>query len=268
MVGVEKMTDSPLSEITASLATAADADLEVDLGVSFVALNALVMQRYMHEYNWKTTDFAAFSINAHANAVSNPNARFQKAITMMDYERAGMVCEPINLLDASPVSDGAAAILITSKKPSSGKTVSVAASASATDTISLQNRPNPLRLTAAEKSARAAYQQAGISPQDIDLFEYHDAFSIMAALSLEAAGFCAPGQAPKLANEGNSHTILAQWGTESRGTPSAPPVLIVELVNCAVRLENQVSGPLGWNRIWRVSSNITTTYCIRMNILW
>jgi len=269
VVGVEKMTDSPLSEITASLATAADADLEVDLGVSFVALNALVMQRYMHEYNWKTTDFAAFSINAHANAVSNPNARFQKAITMMDYERAGMVCEPINLLDASPVSDGAAAILITSNKPSSGKTVSVAASASATDTISLQNRPNPLRLTAAEKSARAAYQQAGISPQDIDLFEYHDAFSIMAALSLEAAGFCAPGQAPKLANEGEIAIngripVATMGGLKARGHPVGATG-IYQLVELTLQLrgeagKNQVSGAR-WGLAQNIGgsgSNITT----------
>jgi len=171
------MTDSPIDEITASLVTAADAELESDFGVSFVALNALLMQRYMFEYGWQARDFSGFSINAHANAVHNPNARFHNKITAADFERANMVCDPINLLDASPVCDGAAAILITSYPPSSKhKRVSVAASAAATDTISLQHRTNPLQLRAAQESASKAYSQAGVGPQDIGVFEYHDAF--------------------------------------------------------------------------------------------
>ena len=72
VVGVEKMTDRHPHEITAALATAADADFEVDMGVSFVGLNALIMRRYMHEYGWKHADFAPFAINAHANAMHNP----------------------------------------------------------------------------------------------------------------------------------------------------------------------------------------------------
>jgi len=109
---VEKMTDSPLAEITAQLATAADADYEADMGVSFVALNALIMARYMHEYGWKKEDFAAFSINAHANGAHNPKARFQDPITIESYLKAGMICPPINLMDASPIGDGAAAAVL------------------------------------------------------------------------------------------------------------------------------------------------------------
>ncbi|MGV8050459.1 MAG: thiolase domain-containing protein [Anaerolineaceae bacterium] len=225
VVGVEKMTDSPSSEITASLATAADADLEVDFGISFVALNALIMRRYMYEYGWKTSDFAAFSINAHANAVHNPFARFQKVISLKDFERAGMICDPINLMDASPIGDGAAAIMITSNPVHSNHLpVSVAASSSATDTISLQHRQNALQLTAAETSAKRAFQQAGITPGDIGVFEYHDAFSIMAALSLEACGFCERGQAPRLANEGkikfdSEIPVATMGGLKARGHP-------------------------------------------------
>ncbi|MEL7645084.1 MAG: thiolase domain-containing protein [Anaerolineaceae bacterium] len=260
VVGVEKMTDSPLAEITSSLATAADADLEGDFGVSFVALNALIMQRYIHEFGWKTSDFAAFSINAHANAVFNPNARFQKAISLADYERASMVCDPINLLDASPVSDGAAALYLTAAPPSTGKIISVAASASATDTISLQHRANPLRLSAAEDSARKAYQQAGISPREIDLFEYHDAFSIMAALSLEAAGFCEPGQAPRLANEGGialdgAIPVATMGGLKARGHPVGATGLY-QLVEVVLQLREQA----GKNQVrtprWGMAQNI------------
>src|SRR5512134_2010850 len=112
VVGVEKMTDKAGHDVTAALATAADADYEVDQGVSFVGINALVMRRYMHEYGWKHADFAPFSINAHANAMHNPNARLQMEITTQQFEKSNMVATPINLLDASPIGDGAAAAIL------------------------------------------------------------------------------------------------------------------------------------------------------------
>ncbi|NMC16161.1 MAG: thiolase domain-containing protein [Chloroflexi bacterium] len=260
VIGVEKMTDSPLAEITANLATAADADLEGDFGVSFVALNALIMQRYMYEYGWKTSDFAAFSINAHANAVFNPNARFRKAISLSDYEHTGMVCEPINLLDASPVSDGAAALYLTAAPPTKDRRISVAASSAATDTISLQNRTNSLRLSAAEKSARIAYQQAGITPREIGLFEYHDAFSIMAALSLEAAGFCEPGQGPRLANDGSiaidgAIPVATMGGLKARGHPVGATGLY-QLVEVALQLRGEAGQTQIEAARWGMAQNI------------
>ncbi|MCJ7694392.1 MAG: thiolase domain-containing protein [Anaerolineaceae bacterium] len=226
VIGVEKMTDSPSAEITSSLATAADADLEVDMGLSFVALNALIMQRYMHEYQWETKDFGAFSINAHANAVFNPFARFRKAINQKIFDDSPAICDPINLMDASSIGDGAAAIILTSAdtlSTSNGK-ISVVGSSSSTDTISLQNRGDPLWLSAAERSSKSAFQQAGLVPSDIGVFEYHDAFSIMAALSLEACGFCERGQGPRLANEGEisingSIPVATRGGLKARGHP-------------------------------------------------
>ncbi len=225
VVGVEKMTDSPGSEITASLATAADAELESDFGLSFVALNALIMQRYMFEYGWKHADFADFSLNAHANGAHNPFARFQKAISRKSFLEAPMVANPINLMDASPIGDGAAAIVLTSRPLAHNHPqVSVAGSASCTDTLSVQNRKAPIFLTAAANSAKQAYTQAGVTPQNIGVFEYHDAFSIMAALSLEACGFAEPGQAPRLALDGKIKydaeiPVATLGGLKARGHP-------------------------------------------------
>ncbi|HSL28483.1 MAG TPA: beta-ketoacyl synthase N-terminal-like domain-containing protein, partial [Anaerolineales bacterium] len=108
IVGVEKMTDKAGHDVTAALATAADADYEVEQGISFVGINALVMRRYMHEYGWKHADFAPFSINAHANAIYNPFARLHQKITVEQFEKSAMVATPINLMDASPIGDGAA----------------------------------------------------------------------------------------------------------------------------------------------------------------
>lgn len=226
-VGVEKMTEAKGSEVTAALATAADADYEVAHGVSFVALNALIMQRYMHEYGWQHKDFAAFSINAHHNALNNPYARLQEEIDEQDYAKAKMIAYPINLLDASPTGDGAAAVLIVPKETlhRNGKPIiKIAGSAAATDSIAIHDRKDPLWLKAAEISARKAYAQAAVEPKDIDFFELHDAFSIMSALSLEACGFVERGQGPRLALEGQISLggrlpITTMGGLKARGHP-------------------------------------------------
>jgi len=227
VVGVEKMTEAKGSEITAALATAADADYEAAQGLSFVAINALIMQRYLYEYGWKHTDFAPFSINAHANGLHNPCARLQEPISEKEYHEARMIADPINLLDASPVGDGAAAvILVPAALPSSnGKpNIKIIGSAGATDTIAVHDRHDPLWLAAAEVSAKKAYSQGGVSPQDIDLFELHDAFSIMSALSLEACGFAERGQAPRLGLEcqiipKGKIPISTRGGLKARGHP-------------------------------------------------
>jgi acetyl-CoA C-acetyltransferase len=231
-MGVEKMTETKGGDTTAALATAADADYEVVHGLSFVAINALVMQRYMYHYGWKHTDFAPFSINAHANAAHNPFARLHEAITEKEYQRARMIADPINLLDASPIGDGAAALFIApldsvrrARSGSNGRpTVTITGSAVATDTLAVHSRHDPLWLSAAEKSVLAAYSQAGIGPQDIDVFELHDAFSIMSALSLEACGFAERGQGPRLGLDGEITPkgripISTRGGLKARGHP-------------------------------------------------
>ena len=231
VVGVEKMTEKKGPEVTEALATAADADYEVIHGLSFVALNALVMQRYLHEYGWKHTDFAPFSINAHQNAIHNPFARLHEKITRDNYQKARMIADPINLLDASPIGDGAAAVLLVPAgklKTRSGKNgrprIIVVGSAAATDTIAIHSRRDPLWLSAAEKSAMSVYSQASIKPEDVDLFELHDAFSIMSALSLEACGFAERGKGPELGLEDEilpmgRIPITTLGGLKARGHP-------------------------------------------------
>lgn len=256
VVGVEKMTDAKPAETTAALATAADADWEAAQGLSFVAINALVMRRYMHEYGWKHTDFAPFSITAHTNAVNNPNARLPFAITESDYQKARMVAEPINLLDASPIGDGAAAVFLVPFDELNSNTtgtgnpvVTILSSASATDTIAVHDRREPTWLAAAELSAQKAYDQAGTSPTEIDLFELHDAFSIMSALSLEACGFAKRGEGPRLGLNGEIYRtgripIATMGGLKARGHPVGATGVyqIVEVVQ-------QLRGQAGANQI-------------------
>ncbi len=228
IIGVEKMTDKAGHDVTSALATAADADYELEQGISFVGLNALIMRRYMHEFGWKHEDFAPFSINAHANAMHNPFARLHEKITVDKFEKSSMIATPINLLDASPIGDGAAAvILVPAEKVVSmpGKPrILVASSASATDTIAVHSRKDPLFLSAAYESAKRAYEMAGITPKDIDVFELHDAFSIMAALSLEASGFAERGTGVQLGLDDEiSPTgrvpVCTRGGLKARGHP-------------------------------------------------
>jgi acetyl-CoA C-acetyltransferase len=246
VVGVEKMTDKVGHDVTAALATAADADYEAEQGISFVGINALMMRRYMHEFGWRHADFAPFSINAHANAAHNPFARLHEPITLPQFEKSSMVATPINLLDASPIGDGAAAAVLVPAEllgtryplPGPGRPrILVSASAAATDTIAVHSRKDPLFLAAAHESSRQAYDQAGVRPDDIDVFELHDAFSIMSALSLEACGFAERGQGVRLGLEDaivlrGRVPICTRGGLKARGHPVGATGMyqIVEIV--------------------------------------
>ncbi|MBK8987702.1 MAG: thiolase domain-containing protein [Chloroflexi bacterium] len=223
VIGVEKMTETNLKATTAALTGAADADYEVVQGVTFVGLNALIMRRYMHEYGYVHADFAPFALNAHANGAKNPNALFREPITQKMYDKGRIVADPITLYDASPIGDGAAALLLVpaAKAPTA---VRVIGSASSTDTLAIHDREDMLWLKAAEQSANQAYAQAGIGPADVDLFELHDAFSIMAALSLETCGFAERGQGVRVAQAGDilpdgRIPIATMGGLKGRGHP-------------------------------------------------
>jgi len=225
--GVEKMTDTVNAETTTGLVMAADADYESIHGITFVGINALLMRRYMYEYGVKHADFANFAIVAHQNAVTNPNAMFASPITAEQFSKARMIADPINLLDSSGIADGAAAAVLC---PSSiarnggGRAVQIRASSVATDAVAVHDRRDPLWLSAGEVSANKAYQQARVGPRDIDLFELHDAFTIMSALSLEAAGFAERGKGVWLAEAGEialagKIPMATMGGLKARGHP-------------------------------------------------
>ncbi|MCS7287442.1 MAG: thiolase domain-containing protein [Anaerolineae bacterium] len=225
--GVEKVTDSPAEKVISALSLSIDGEYEREMGLSFVALNALIMRRYMHEFGYELKDFANFSVNAHKNAVNNPHAMFRNPITEKAFVEARMVVEPINLLDSSPVADGAAALVLCPMdmaRDFSARPVRIASSVVATDTLALHDRKDPLFLEAAYLSAKRAYEIAGIKPEDIDLFELNDSFTIMAALSLEAAGFAEKGKGVKLAMDGEIAIdgripISTMGGLKARGNP-------------------------------------------------
>ena len=130
VVGVEKMTDTLGPDATTALAMAADGDYEASQGISFVALNALLMRRYMHEYGYSHQDFAPFAVNSHRNGTNNPYAMFRFPVKAERFAKASMICDPINLLDSSPICDGAAAVVFICgpARPSSLTTISTTTS--------------------------------------------------------------------------------------------------------------------------------------------
>lgn len=227
--GVEKMTHTDRYETTRALATASDWPSEGAHGHSFVSLNAVIMQEYIKRYWVNRSLFAAFALNAHQNGATNPNALFQKQITMEKYEESPMVQAPIRLYDASPICDGSAALILASAdraqaQNSAHPRVRVAASASATDSVGIADRRDLLTLEGAVASSRRAFAQANMGPDDIDLFELHDAFTIMAVLSLEGAGFAEPGKGLWLGADGEiglegKVPISTFGGLKARGHP-------------------------------------------------
>lgn len=196
--GVERMTHVDRDTVTSALATAADWELEGVCGESFLSLNATLMRTYMKQYGVGPERFAPFAITAHRNALTNPNALLHKPLDLETYLESRVVKDPIRLFDVSPVCNGASAVILASPELAAalpnGRRVRIAGSALATAPLALERRSNPLELTAVASSTRQAMQQAGIAHSDVDLFEPHDAYTIMTALTLEAAGFAPPGR--------------------------------------------------------------------------
>jgi acetyl-CoA C-acetyltransferase len=247
-VGIEKMTDAVSDQITAGLATAADGDYEASHGLSFVALSALMMRRYMHETRASREDFAPFAVSAHRNAAANENAMFREPITVEEFSRSPQVASPIGVLDAAPVCDGAAAVVICSREAlrSQHRAVRIAAAAAATDTIGLAGRADLLTLGAAQRSAEKAFAASGFGPKDCDLFEAHDAFTIITALSLEACGFAPRGEALQQAAHGcfargGCIPLSTFGGLKARGHPVGASGAY-QIVEAALQLRRE-AGP-------------------------
>lgn len=249
VVGVEKFTDKIGSDVDTALATTSDADFEAVHGMTPAAQAALLMKRYMHDNKVPPNGLAGFALTAHANAVGNPCAMYRKAIKPETYAKAEMVSDPLNMFDIAPNADGAAALILTRRDllppdyPAGHPLVRVAGSASASDTLALHDRKDMLYFETAQISAGKAMKQAGVLLDHIDLFEYHDVFSIYAALQLEAVGFALKGQGWKLAENGaiglqGKIPCATMGGMKARGFPGGAAG-VYQAVEAAMQLRGQ-----------------------------
>ena len=253
VVGIEKFTDVVGPQLDSALAQTIDSDYEAVHGITPTTQAALLMQRYLCDYNVQHAAFAGFPVTAHANAVNNPNAMYRKAITGEAYERSEVTNDPLNLYDVAPYADGAAAVLLTTPERVPGTfahpLVRISGSSIVTDTLAMHDRQDPLAWLAAGFSVERACRQAGILPEDVDLFEYYDAFSIFAALSLEAAGFARRGEGWKMALDGQIGLlgrlpVATMGGLKGRGNPGGAAG-----VYQAVEAVLQLRGEAGKNQI-------------------
>ncbi len=252
-LGVEKMSDQTVSNVNAAEATTTDSDYEAEQGLTTTAQAALLMRRYLHEFNPPEFAFSGFPLVAHANGATNKNAMFQKAIKLELYQKAGMVSEPLNMFDVAPTADGAAAVFLTRPdllpKQFAHPLVRISGSSIVTDTLALHDRPDPLTFHAARLSVEQACAQAGILPTDVDLFELFDSFSIYAALAIEAAGFAEKGQGWQWAQDGDLSLhgklpISTFGGLKARGNPGGATGLYQ-----AVEAALQLRGAAGANQV-------------------
>ena len=252
VLGVEKSTDTVSTAHTRARNVSLDADYEAVQGATLTALAALVMRRYMHEYSVDLSAFENFSINAHANGGKNANAMYRNQIKPGAFARAPMISEPVSLFDSAPDADGAAAVIITYGERAGDlvpRPVEILGSAAASDTLALAERADLLDLSAVRASVYRAFQQAGVTHRDIDLFELHDAFTILSALTLEAAGFAERGQGWKLAKDGQiglagELPLCTFGGLKSRGNPVGATG-----VYQAVEAALQLRGAAGANQV-------------------
>jgi len=203
--GVEKMTDLPGDMVTDILAGAADREWEVFFGATFPALAAMMARRYMYEFGVTKEQMALLPVIAHKHGAMNPDAHFQREITVETVLNAPIVADPLTVMNCSPVSDGAAALVLAPAdvaKKYTDTPIKIAASTFANEYISLHSRESLIRSVSTIEAGKKAYKMAGIEPRDIDVVELHDAFSIIALEALEDLGFAKKGEGIKLAEEG------------------------------------------------------------------
>lgn len=195
VLGIEKMTDHSQDEITNALMSAGS-DEERLAGATFPGVYALMAQAYMQQYKVTEEDLASVSVKNHYHGALNPKAQFQFPITIADVMRSSKIADPLKLLDCSPISDGAAAIVITNENiiKKNKKPIQIIASEIATDTLSLHDRKSFTSLSSVVKASTQAYKKAGLKPSDIDLAEIHDCFSISEAIATEDLGFSKRGE--------------------------------------------------------------------------
>ncbi|WGI16813.1 thiolase domain-containing protein [Methanonatronarchaeum sp. AMET-Sl] len=203
--GVEKMTDVVSNQSIEILAAASDREWEAFYGATFPGLYAMIANRHMHEYDTKREQIAQVAVKNHYNATMNPKAQFQREISLDKVMNATKVADPLTLFDSSPITDGAAALVLVPAEKAHKYTdtpIYIKGSGQASDTISLHDRRDICTIDATVEAAKTAYEMSGTQPKDIDVAEVHDCFTIAEILATEDLGFCEKGEGGKLIEEG------------------------------------------------------------------
>ena len=223
--GVEKMWSG--ADATYALSTAADQEYEVYHGITFPGLYALIARAHMHRYGTTRKQLAMVAVKNHRNGALNPNAQYQSEITIDTVINATMIADPLTLFDCSPVSDGAACVILCPleiAKKYTDTPVKILASGAATDTLALAQREDITSLKAVKVAGERAFKEAGLKPEDIDFAEVHDCFTIAEICVMEELGFVEKGKGGEFTEKGETTIegklpINTSGGLKSKGHP-------------------------------------------------
>ena len=227
--GIEKMTDVSGDECTSALAAAADAEVEVFHGATFPGLYAMMARAHMARWGTTREQLALVAVKNHRHGALNPHAQFRQEITVKDVLGSAKVAEPLNILDCSPITDGAAALVIAemgvARKLARGRPlVRIAGLGQASDRMALQSRADMTTLPATTLAAQRAFTMAGKTPADIQVAEVHDCFTIAEIVVIESLGLCEPGHGGCQASSGRTALggqlpVNPSGGLKSKGHP-------------------------------------------------
>jgi len=254
VTGVEKMTDVDGAAATYALGTAADQQWEGFHGITFPGLYAMLARIHMQRHGTTIEQLAQVAVKNHANGRLNPHAQYHLKVTVESVLESTLVADPLHLLDCSPITDGAAALVLASvdKARELGRAkplVRITGSGLATDSIALANRADLGELAAVRKAAERAYAMAGRKPADIDLVEVHDCFTIAEIMATEALGFFAPGDGGPAVERGDTAIggkipVNTSGGLKAKGHPVGATG-----VAQAVEIVSQLRGAAGERQV-------------------
>ncbi len=254
VVGIEKYTDMVCAEVEGLISQSTDYDFEATEGLTPAGQAGMLMSRYIDTCQAPREAFATLPLLAHANAIHNPNALYRNVISLEAHNSAPVMAYPLNLFDAAPYADGAAAVLLVNEELANSRNwVRVAASSVVVDALALHDRPDPLAFSAVTLSVQKALAQAGLDWDAINLFELWDAFSIYGILTIEACGLAARGEGWRWLQENDlspkGHLpLLTKGGNKARGFPLAAAG-VYQVAEAVLQLrgiadENQVPGAM------------------------
>jgi len=244
--GIEKMSDVGANAATEILMTASDQEWEAFFGATFPGIYAMIATKHMHDYGTTKEQLAQVAVKNHANGALNPNAQYQREIKLEQVLNTTTVAYPLGLLDCSPITDGAASIVLCAAnkaKEYTDKPVKIIASGQASDTLSLHGRREICTLDSTVNAAKKAYKQANLSPKDIDLAEVHDCYTIAEICAIEDLGFVEKGQGGKAIE--NKITTLdgilpinTSGGLKAKGHPIGATG-VAQIVEIALQLREE-----------------------------
>ncbi|MBI4562405.1 MAG: thiolase domain-containing protein [Candidatus Rokubacteria bacterium] len=224
--GGERVLNLPTDEATEYFAYASDAAFEQPAGLTFPGVFALIARAHMAKYGTTEEQMAHVAVKNHRHGVLNPKAQFRKEITIEQVLASAKVADPLKLYDCCPFSDGGAAVVVASEEVArrSRRPIWVRASAAAGDSMCLHDKKDLTRALATERAAQAAYRQAGLGPEDVDVVELHDCFTIAEILATEGLGFFEPGTGGIAAEKGwtslgGKIPVNPSGGLKSKGHP-------------------------------------------------